>query len=138
MRRLFEAPAPRLVEFSWNHGRFLDFWSVVHVLTGVLLGLVMWALALPFARGALVIAGLATLYEVFEIWLQISEDAENVLSDIIVTTLGGTLAWHFAQASALGFTKGLWAFAVLGIADLFLFSLGWRHYLKKKLYGKDN
>ncbi|HQU08181.1 MAG: hypothetical protein B7X04_03890 [Parcubacteria group bacterium 21-54-25] len=135
MRRLFEPPAPRLIEPSWNHGRFLDLWSFIHLLTGALLGLAAWWLGIPLARTFLIVVGLATLYEVIEILLQVSEDAENVLTDIIVTSLGSALAWWLASTAHPGTVTAAWTFASIVVLDAFLFSLGWRHYLKKKLYG---
>ena len=138
MRRLFEPSAPRLIEPSWNHGRFLDLWSFVHFFTGALLGLAAWWFGVSLARTFLLVVGLATLYEVVEILLQISEDAENVLTDIIVTSLGSAFAWWLASVTHPSTVILVWAGAGIAAFDAFLFSLGWRHYLKRKLRGKRN
>lgn len=136
MWRLFERTAPRLVERSWNHGRFLDFWSFVHLLTGALLGLIAWSLASPLAETFLFVTGVATLYEVVEIVLKVSEDAENVLSDIILTATGGAAAWCFVTYLHLSPIDVAGTFAAIALLDVVLFLRGWSHYLQKRLSRK--
>jgi len=136
MRRLFESAAAHNIEWSWNHGRFFDFWSAVHLLSGFLLGTVTFVFDLSFSSTIVVVAGIATLYEGTEILLNVSEDAENVLTDIIVTTIGGVLAWYVGYFVQPNIGTIVLILISVGVLDILLFSLGWRNFLKKKLYGK--
>ena len=132
MRRIFEPKAPHLIELGWHHGRFLDFWSIMHILSGALLGMVAQKIGLSLTETLLIVAGIATLYEVLEIVLQISEDIENVLSDIVLTTTGGVLAWYFVSMTHLNLATVVWTSIGILVLDAILFSLGWRYYFEKK------
>ena len=133
MKLIFEPSAPDLIHFGWEHGRFLDYWSAIHFLTGSLLGIAAIVIGLTPWTTLLCVAGTATLYEVLEVMLQVSEDAENVLSDIILTTLGAVIAQYSIVNMVSTFTQIIWVFIGIMFADIFLLSLGWKHYLKKKL-----
>ncbi|HFC10762.1 MAG TPA: hypothetical protein ENJ75_00985 [Candidatus Kaiserbacteria bacterium] len=132
MRRIFEQRAPEIIHFGWEHGRFLDYWSFIHFLTGTLLGIVAVSVGIAPWTTLLCVAGIATLYEVLEIMLRVSEDAENVLFDIILTTAGAVFIQY--SIDTIASINIVWIFIGIGLINLFLLSLGWRHYLKKKLH----
>jgi len=137
-RRFFERRAPKIINFGWSHGRYLDYWSIVHFLTGVILGAIASIATFPAVLAISIIAVLATLYEGLEILSKVAEDVENVISDIIAVTLGGALAiWLFDLFAASAQTKSL----TLGLAmavNIVLIHLGWRHYLLKKSQQKGS
>ncbi|VAW32976.1 hypothetical protein MNBD_CPR01-385 [hydrothermal vent metagenome] len=132
MRRIFEQRASEIIHFGWEHGRFFDYWSFIHFLTGTLLGIIAVNIGIAPWTTLLCVAGIATLYEVLEIMLHVSEDAENVLFDIILTTAGAVfIQYSIDMTTSINI---IWIFIGIGLIDLFLLSLGWRHYLKKKLH----
>ncbi len=133
MYRLFEKTAPDIIHFGWEHGRYADFWSVIHVLTGTLLGILAFSIGISPLHTLLYVAGIATLYEVIEIILHVSEDAENVATDIILTAGGSFVVQYIITIFHLTPTSILWAFIGILIFEIFLLSLGWRYYLKKKM-----
>jgi len=133
MRPLFEQQVPELIHFGWAHGRYLDFWSFIHILTGSLFGILAYVFAIPLFTTTLCIAGIATLYEMFEILLRVSEDAQNVASDIVLTTGGSVLAQYLIGTLQPTFTTEIFIFTGVSILNITLLYAGWNHYLKKKL-----
>ena len=128
MRLHFEPPGRDRIKFAFGHGRFLDAWSVVHLLSGLLMGIVLVAFAVPLVSAFLVVVALATLYEAFEMVTGIIENLANVIVDVVLATIG-LLAAYWLLAGRAPLELAL-AFAAIGAIDLVLVYLGWRHHLR--------
>ena len=113
----------------WKHGRYLDGWSVVHFLSGFVLGCLFYWLGLGFPSAF--IASLACLFawEGFEAAIKIIEPSPNVFVDVIVGILGFFLAAHLYFFGGAPFSPVLCFIALA--ATVILSFLGFRDYLKR-------
>lgn len=101
----------KLVEINkyWKEGRYLDLWSINHVLSGVVLGAILFGLGAPFNWSLLVALALFVGWEVAEISLGIKEHMPNMITDVICDLFGFLLIayWFFVKGSTLSFTATL-------------------------------
>ncbi|MBI3573637.1 hypothetical protein HY090_01145 [Candidatus Kaiserbacteria bacterium] len=134
MERLFERESRRMINVGWAHGRYLDFWSIIHFLTGVILGAGALLLNVPLLPLLIGIFLIASVYEMGEVLAGIAEDLENVIIDILIAVLGAFLTIHYLN----GISKVLIAYLLIGalIGNLFLMRTGWHAYLKRKIKNK--
>ncbi len=110
---------------AWREGTWLDLWSVVHLLTGVLLGLGFAFFALP-TLPAFIIALLAlVMYEMWEALAKIHETPQNRTMDVVVGMTSFTPSFLYL-APAL--TRGELALVFAGVLFIngTLSTLGWR------------
>lgn len=125
----FERPAPKLMLPGFGHGRFIDAWTIVHVMSGIVLGAL--GLLVGMDNPTLLVSTLALLflYELFESLLGIVEDVENALSDVFFGFAGAaTVIWintYVQLSSSHTFQIAIIAFLV-GLSGLYV---GWRTHL---------
>ncbi len=132
MPHYFERKASQYITFGWDHGRFADFWSFVHILTGIALGAMASLLHLQAFHALIIITIIAVFYEVLEITSGVAEDIENSLTDIVLAALGASLTLYgFALFSSSQSIRALVLISTLAV-NLFLIHRGWQHYLKKR------
>ncbi len=118
------------LEPSFDDGVYLDFWSVVHFLSGVILGLIFILFNLDLRSALLASFGLAALYELWEIFMKLSEDVPNVIMDIFLVVSGTYLPFTFlARLSSNTTTLTL---IILMLVQLILVRFGWKSYLARK------
>ncbi|MDE2079003.1 MAG: hypothetical protein KGI73_01305 [Patescibacteria group bacterium] len=130
MKPRFERTARHAVLFKFGHGRYLDLWSLLHVLAGFTLGLAALFFNFSWWLGLSVILLILFAYELFEASVGIAEDIENSLADVVCGLLGALLAYGFAQSLA---PMLLPVFGVsVGLAFVILF-IGWDAYLKRRV-----
>ena len=72
----------------WKHGTYIDLWSVVHFLSGVLLASVCYYFGLSFTWSTVITLVLVVLWELLEAILKIIESRKNVLMDVIIGMAG--------------------------------------------------
>lgn len=132
MKLNFERTASKLVNLGWAHGRYVDFWSLVHLLSGLTIGAFAWFLEVPTLYAFIAIAGGAILYEVLEFGAGLVEDAENSLLDILFAGVGASVALYGFDALALSINTSavILIFALAG--NIILIHQGWHAYLKRK------
>ena len=127
----FEEKAKRNIEASWNHGRFVDLWSIIHIISGVMLGLVVLALDINFFYGLLFALVGMIAYEAYEMILKIIEDAENSITDVVLGILGYIASYQFFGSDpTTNYVLYLLFFVVVNAA---LFYIGWQKYLRRKM-----
>ena len=102
----------------WRHGRYVDLWSLVHLLSGALLALGFYGLGFGLAAAVSFSLLLLVAWEVFEWAMRIIEPTPNVLVDILLGAagLGIGIGWHYL----LGQPFSPQAFIVLLVATLAL------------------
>ncbi len=132
-RRFFEPRAPRAINFGWDHGRYADYWSAIHLLTGLLLGGIWMLAGLSLSTALVISVLLASLYEGLEVALGVSEDVQNVLTDIVLVAIGAPLAFFLFPVFGFAGTNLVLALCVVVAIDLFLLRKGWNGYLKNAL-----
>ena len=116
---------------GWSHGRYLDYWSLIHFLTGLILGIVALFVSEERFLSLVLIFILLIVYEILEAKTKVSENIENIALDIIVGSAGGAIAlFLFPLAMSI---DGILATLILVIVlGMFLVSQGWKNYLKNK------
>lgn len=72
----------------WREGEYIDLWSLVHLLSGVVAGFVPIITSLSFGTGLVIFFILTILWEVFEYLLGIIESTKNSIVDIIIGNIG--------------------------------------------------
>lgn len=72
----------------WREGRYLDLWSVNHVLSGVVLAALFYHFAVPFYLGLCIAIFLFVGWEVAEVLLGIKEHVPNMVTDVICDLAG--------------------------------------------------
>lgn len=79
----------------WREGKYLDLWSINHVVSGMFLGAIFYLLGGNFIMSS--IAALATMiiWELFEIVKKIHETLINKVVDVIVGYVGFILSYYF-------------------------------------------
>lgn len=82
----------------WKHGKYADLWSVVHFLSGFLLGAIFFAVGYTFLSALLTSTVLLFLWEIFEWMVKISEPSINVMMDMVFGLAGflvGAYVYYF-------------------------------------------
>src|SRR3989344_9384190 len=74
---------------------FFDLWSIVHLLSGILLGAVLFWLNIKFLPALVIAVLLFVGWEWFESAVKIIEKWPNVLSDIIFGLAGFFISVYF-------------------------------------------
>ncbi len=122
---------------GWSHGKYFDYWSFVHFLTGVILGIGVIIFSLNHFVSLVVIFILLSLYEVMEILARVSEDFENILLDIVVGSIGSMVA-IFLLPQIVSKQNILSILSLCIIVNLLCVSRGWKNYLKRKASQSDS
>lgn len=128
---MFERSAKNFFHLGWGHGRYFDFWSFVHILTGVILGLGALIFSLRPGAALIAIAVALTLYEGLEIASHVAEDLQNVVSDIVLGTLSAALVIYWL-GNIISYNSLFLVLAAAIAVNLLLLRRGWHNYLKRK------
>lgn len=73
----------------WAEGRYIDSWTIPHILAGVLLGGYLYWLGVAFLTNLIITVILVTAWEFFEFhFLGVHEHFTNSFVDIIVALIG--------------------------------------------------
>ena len=105
----------------WKHGKYVDTWSIVHLLSGFLLAGAFSILEYQFSLALILSVVLLSLWEVFEWATKIIEPTINVLMDILIGVAGFLIGsymfyilekpfWYFYGAVVLTVLLSLWGF----------------------------
>lgn len=78
----------------WKREKYFDTWSIVHFMSGVILGGVTYRLGLGFLWAVAIALAVILIWEVIEWIIKIIEPSPNVLTDIILG-FGGFLSSVF-------------------------------------------
>ncbi|KKU94257.1 MAG: hypothetical protein UY26_C0002G0039 [Candidatus Jorgensenbacteria bacterium GW2011_GWA1_48_13] len=72
----------------WAEGKYFDFWSVNHFLSGVMVAAALLLLNVSFWPAFVIAFLIFVAYELFEVALQIGEHMTNRVTDIVVDVAG--------------------------------------------------
>jgi hypothetical protein len=133
----FEKPARRAIEPSFKHGRYLDAWSILHLTTGLTIGIFMVIFGLDFSLALTVSMLLMFGYELLEAVLNIVECVKNAITDILVGALGVTLIYSYDFYADLTSSEAWATVGGLILIDCIVLFLGWNSFLRKRLGKKD-
>lgn len=120
----------------WREGEWLDLWSVVHFLSGMSVGFVLYTFKFA-APAAAIVAFLAFFaYEMWEALVKISETPTNRVMDVVVGMVSFWLAFFFLAPWFEGGDFFL-MFGLLVSVNIILAALGWRASQKAALLEKN-
>ena len=112
----------------WKHGKYLDMWSLVHLLSGFLLGGLFYWLGANLVLTLVFSIGIMILWEFFEFATGIIEPSPNVIFDV-VTGFGGLMI-SISLCYWLNFSFNLPFFATVVIVTSVLAIWGFTDFLK--------
>ena len=110
----------------WKHGALIDLWTLVHILSGALLGVAASWIGFSFLTSLILAFLLLIAWEAYEWLLGILESPANVASDLVFGTLGFLAMTHFVHDGPPGIAEAgalilvLVALAGWGFRDLFV------------------
>ena len=109
----------------WREGKWLDLWSVVHLLTGVSVGLGLYFVRFG-AFASIVLALLSFVsYEMWEAMVHIEETPTNRFMDVVVGMIS-FLPTFFFLAPVLSIAPFVLVFVLVFAANVVTSVLGWR------------
>jgi hypothetical protein len=86
----------------WREGRYVDLWSINHVLSGIVLGAILFSISVPFVWSLGLSLILFVAWEIGEMVAGIKEHMPNLIMDIVCDVAGFLLiAWWFAEIGPL-------------------------------------
>jgi hypothetical protein len=108
----------------WHEGKYLDLWSIPHILSGIVVGLtahfIGFATIPSFVIAFLVLVG----YEMFEVIAKIEETRANRFLDVVVGMASFTPTFLFAPS--LTTEQAVAALVAVATIDAVLSWFGWR------------
>jgi uncharacterized protein YacL len=119
----------------WREGAWLDLWSVVHVLSGLLLGFFFYYLDIHAIFGVLLAVLVLTVYELFEMFVEIYEAPTNRFMDVVVGIVGYLLAF-FLISPLLAKEYLVLTFVCMFIVNSVMSIIGWRASQKAAAFQK--
>ena len=116
----------------WSEGRYVDLWTIPHILAGVLLAGYFYWLGILFITNLLITTLLVIAWEFFELhFLGVHEHFTNSVTDIVVALIGFAITYGFIInypfATIIPYLLGLTAIYII------LNSWGFLAYKRKKL-----
>jgi len=78
-----------------KEGKYVDFWSILHVLSGAAIGFYPRYLNFGMLATFVIVFLLLTMYEMFEVIAKIEEYPTNRVSDVVFGLIGFTPAYFF-------------------------------------------
>jgi hypothetical protein len=113
----------------WQHGKYVDTWSIVHFFSGILLGMAIFLMGIEFVSALILILTLMFLWEGVEWFIGIVEPWRNVLGDLVTGTLGFLASAYYHYYLSFEFSGII--FYPLLVLTLALSLWGFFDYLKR-------
>ncbi len=109
---------------AWREGKWVDLWSVVHLISGICLGLGIYLLRFDVIPALIISLLLLVAYEMWEAMVRIEETPANRTMDVVIgmASLVPTYLW---LAPNLSLEQLLTALAVFLAVDAVLSGMGW-------------
>lgn len=108
----------------WREGKWLDLWSVVHLLSGASIGFVFHLLPFDARSSVIIVFLLLTGYEMWEKIVQIEETPTNRVMDVVVGMVS-FLPVYFFVAPELHATWFILTFGFILTANVVMSVFGW-------------
>jgi len=113
----------------WREGKWLDLWSIVHLLSGISLGLGISFFHFGAPASITIVFLLLTAYEMWEAMVKIAETPQNRFMDVVVG-MASFLPTFLFFAPALQEPPFILAFGTIVTANIVMSALGWRESRK--------
>jgi len=122
----------KFFSFSWDEGKFFDFWMFVHLISGFLIGMSLHLLGFGPALSYFGTLAALSLYEVIEEMFDIDETIENRVTDIVFGMIGLVLSYEFI-APNVDFQANVILLTVAVVLVSITSFLGWSSYKKRSV-----
>ena len=116
----------------WKHGTYIDTWSLVHLLSGFVLGSLFYYLGFNLSWAFTDSLIVLMIWEVVEALIRVIERPLNVVSDIVIGILGFSISAYLYFFLNTEFSLSFF-FTILGI-HIILAVLGFLDFLKRGFY----
>lgn len=130
--KYFEKSAKQTIHLGWGHGQYLDYWSLVHITSGIILGILASLIGLTYSQSLVFVLILAVLYEMIELISGYIESWTNAVVDIFLGVIAAAVTIFFFIRHNLGDSQQALILAVVIPINITLLHLGWHTYLKRK------
>ena len=107
----------------WREGKWLDLWSVVHLLSGMSFGLALGVLGLGTTASIVIAFLVFVLYETWEAMVRIVETPQNRFMDVVVGMMSFVPTFFFSQR--LPTTFFILVFGPTVTVNVVMATLGW-------------
>jgi len=107
----------------WREGKWLDLWSVVHLLSGMSFGLALGVLGLGTTASIVIAFLVFVLYETWEAMVRIVETPQNRFMDVVVGMMSFVPTFFFSQG--LPTTFFILVFGPTVTVNVVMATLGW-------------
>ena len=107
----------------WREGKWIDLWSVVHLLSGASAGFSIAWLGFGFAASAVIAFLLFVAYELWEAMVKIHETPQNRSMDVVVGMVSFVPAFFLVQG--LSGSDFILAFGLVLTVNIVLATFGW-------------
>jgi hypothetical protein len=120
-------------DWIWQEGKYLDFWSIPHIIIGALLVWIFWFIGLNIYWNFIGSFFLILGWEFFELYvLDVHEHFPNKVFDVLTGVIGFFIMYYFIQKQGLMNLLG-WQVS-LSVIYFSLCSWGlWHHFNSKKV-----
>jgi hypothetical protein len=108
----------------WREGKWLDLWSVVHLLSGMSIGFALYPVHFGAIASVIIVLLGLTSYELWEMAVQIKETPMNRCMDVVVG-MTGFLPIFFLLAPRLTQTWFILTFGFILTANIVMSTFGW-------------
>lgn len=107
----------------WREGKWIDLWSIVHLLSGASFGLVLGVLNLGTTASIVITFLSFVLYETWEAMVKIIETPQNRFMDVVLGMVSFIPVFLFSQGSPTDVF--ILAFGFTLTANIVMATLGW-------------
>ena len=108
---------------TWREGKWLDLWSVVHLLSGASVGFSITWLGFGFPASTVIAFLLFVAYELWEAMVKIHETPQNRSMDVVVGIVSFVPTFFLVQG--LSGSYFILAFGLVLTANVVLATFGW-------------
>ncbi|MEK7107196.1 MAG: hypothetical protein AAB899_03350 [Patescibacteria group bacterium] len=116
----------------WREGKWVDLWSVVHLLSGISVGFSLVVLGLGTEASVIIAFLIFVLYETWEAMVKIVETPQNRFTDVVVGMASFVPTFFFSQG--LPTTAFILAFGFILTANIVMAVLGWLESRKAEAF----
>lgn len=110
----------------WREGTYLDLWSVVHMLGGLIAGFITAFFSAPFLLALFIFVLLAILWEMFEVMKLIWETSRNRVTDVALGALVFPVGFYIFTDIFVEAKTQMTLLSVIVLIFGILNYLGWR------------
>lgn len=130
--KYFERPPREAIHFGWGHGQYLDFWSIIHITSGIIIASLASLFGLTYSQSLIFILILAVLYEGIELINNYIESWTNAITDILLGVISAAVTLSLFTRHNINNNQQALVLAFAIPINITLLHLGWHTYLKRR------